>query len=408
MARVSIQEEDWANAVTYAEKGRALVKELEGDRGIQLEQCVCVPVSCAGLTHFRARASLETALGVALVPYFSPKHHPRATRLLNAVLTAQPSNAEARFARAQIFQTAGNWREARKHFQQILDQGGEEKEMVAAREEVAWCLVNEGSLEEGRDILEGVVELRDERKETSGKDDEPYARARAWWRLGRTEWMIGGECGSVSADRADAESKEHAEDWFMASIRALPTFAPAYTSLGICYTDATPPDEERAQKCFQKAFELDATEADAARRLATGYADDDEWALVRAIATRVMEGEGGVDGVAGGEVMNAKGRFAPKNGWAWKALGSTEMVRARSCLVDIVLPQLCQSRASLADRSPRRARGHVHLAFARRVIHQVRSAHCCLESFAESARTRPSELDGGVRHCGHSCPAWPV
>lgn len=84
-------------------------------------------------------------------------------------------------------------------------------------------------------------------------------------------------------------------------------------------------------KCFQKAFELDATEADAARLLAEGYADDDEWARVRTIAMRVMEGEGGVEGVAGGEVMNAKGRFAPKNGWAWKALGSTEMVSSELC-----------------------------------------------------------------------------
>jgi superkiller protein 3 len=125
---------------------------------------------------------------------------------------------------------------------------------------------------------------------------------------------------------ADAESKEHAQEWFMASVRALSTYAPAYSALGLCYQSASPPDEERALKCFRKAFELDATEADAARLLAIGYANDDEWAQVRLIANRVMEGEGGLDGVAGGEVMTAKGRFAPKNGWAWKALGATEMV----------------------------------------------------------------------------------
>lgn len=116
----------------------------------------------------------------------------------------------------------------------------------------------------------------------------------------------------------------------MASARALPSYAPAYSSLGTCYQEASPPDMERALKCYQKAFELDATEADAARLLAQGYADDDDWALVRGIATRVMEGEGGVEGVAGGKALNAKGRFAPKNGWAWKALGSTEMVSTLS------------------------------------------------------------------------------
>jgi superkiller protein 3 len=112
----------------------------------------------------------------------------------------------------------------------------------------------------------------------------------------------------------------------MASIRALPTYAPAYTSLGICYSSANPPDNDRAQRCFQKAFELDPTEADAAHRLAVAVANEDEWASVRTIAMRVMQGEGGVEGVAGGQVLNLQGRFAPKNGWAWKALGSTEMV----------------------------------------------------------------------------------
>jgi superkiller protein 3 len=162
---------------------------------------------------------------------------------------------------------------------------------------------------------------------------------------------------------ADDESRAHAEEWFMASIRAQSTYAPAFTSLGIAYESTTPPDHTRALKCFQKAFELDATEADAARRLAMGYADDDEWASVRTIAVRVMEGEGGVEGVAGGDAMNAKGRFAPRNGWAWKALGSTEMV---SCVLDPkisyandlqALQELRKSRFSISDRFTRRTRG---------------------------------------------------
>ena len=143
---------------------------------------------------FSAKLSLDTALAVALVPYFAPKHHTQATRLLKGVLDAEPTNSEARFARAQISQEAGKWAEARKNFQYILDQGGEEKEMVAAKEELAWCFVNEGDLTKGRDLLEEVVEVRDRRaSELDGKEDEEaLARARAWWRLGQTEWRIGG------------------------------------------------------------------------------------------------------------------------------------------------------------------------------------------------------------------------
>ena len=141
---------------------------------------------------FSAQTSLDTALGIALVPYFPPKHHVRAGRLLSGVLDKEDTNSEARFAQAQILETSGKWSEARQHFQTILDQGGEEKMMVAAREELGWCLVSEGKLNEGRDILEEVVGSRDTRWEQTGNEDEALPRARAWWRLGKTEWSIGG------------------------------------------------------------------------------------------------------------------------------------------------------------------------------------------------------------------------
>ncbi|OXG33946.1 superkiller protein 3 [Cryptococcus neoformans Bt15] len=298
MARIALEDEDWSSAISFAERARKLLTGLEAERSITLSNI---------------RADLDTVLGVALVPHYPPKHHARAARILETVLKIHPTNNEARFARAQIYETAGQWSDARQHFEKIVQNGGSEKERLDSKEEVGWCLANEGKLEEGRDILEEVIEVRDTKTEKE-KEAEARERGRTWWRLGRTEWMIG-----------DEESKRHAEEWFMASIRAYPDFAASYTSLGVCYSFATPPDNERALKCFQRAFELDATEADAAYRLANGYADEDEWARVRTIAVRVMEGEGGLEGVAGGEVLNPKGRFAPQNGWAWKALGSSEM-----------------------------------------------------------------------------------
>ncbi|WVQ72893.1 hypothetical protein IAR50_002454 [Cryptococcus sp. DSM 104548] len=298
MARVALQDDDLPNAIAFAEKARKLVKEIESQRGITLPN---------------AQADLDTVLGVALVPYFPPKHHKRATRILETVLTTQPENTEARFSRAQVYQHAGDWTAAREQFQRVLDEAQDEKATITAKEEVGWCLVNEGQLEAGRDVLEEVVAVRDGKSERE-KEGEAKERGRAWYRLGQTEWKIG-----------DDEAKAHAEEWFMASIRANPAHAASYTALGTCYASASPPDHERALKCYQRAFELDATEAYAAHQLAKGYADEDEWAQVRLIAVRVMEGEGGLEGVVGGEALGTKARFAPQNGWAWKALGATEM-----------------------------------------------------------------------------------
>jgi len=81
---------------------------------------------------------------------------------------------------------------------------------------------------------------------------------------------------------------------------------------------ANPPDPNRASKCFQKAFELDATQTDAARRLAESFAEEREWDLVEVVARRTIEGEGGNE--------KATSKHLPVNSWAWKALGVVELV----------------------------------------------------------------------------------
>lgn len=123
--------------------------------------------------------------------------------------------------------------------------------------------------------------------------------------------------------------KEEAFKCFITSLKRSPSYAPAFTSLGIYYSDvASPPDPSRASKCFQKAFELDPREAEAGRRLALGFADEREWDLVEVVARRTIEGEGG--SVLGSETMPL--RYQPLNAWAWKALGVVELVRTSHAL----------------------------------------------------------------------------
>ena len=89
---------------------------------------------------------------------------------------------------------------------------------------------------------------------------------------------------------------------------------------------ASPPDPSRASKCFQKAFQLDPQETDAARRLAEGFAEEQEWDLVEVVARRTIDGEGGLE--AESETVTPT-RYRPLNAWAWKALGVVELVGLR-------------------------------------------------------------------------------
>lgn len=122
------------------------------------------------------------------------------------------------------------------------------------------------------------------------------------------------------------EQREEAYRCFITALKRSSTYAPAFTSLGIYYSEfVSPPDPIRASKCFQKAFELDSREAYAARKLAEGFAEDREWDLVEVVARRTIDGEGGLDaGLKDGST--AAGRYLPTNAWAWKAVGVVELV----------------------------------------------------------------------------------
>lgn len=242
--------------------------------------------------------------------------------------------------RAQIFQSEHQYEKAYNEFQTIIDleSKGRTEDMaisqpeLQAREEAGWCQIKQGDLEKGKLMINEVVEVL---QKTEAKDLD---LARCLWRIGVADWELGGESSlglymvtvEFLANRPRMHSVEHRdqahENW-VAALRHHPTFASAFTSIGIWYLEhATPADPERASKCFQKAFELDATQADAARRLAEGCASETEWALVDVVAKRVMAGEGGIDGgLSGKESGSTQQKFLPTNAWAWKAAGAVQM-----------------------------------------------------------------------------------
>ena len=255
--------------------------------------------------------SLNVNLSTALVHLFPPKHHLRAFGIIQNILAEDRKNIKALLAGGYVHQYARRWRDAIEHFRLVTDNTPLDSPLgLEATEELGWSTVQRGTPDEGANLLRSVLDTLET------KDGMEHEKARCWWRLGKTLWK-----------EDDAEAQTESYKLWITSLKRSTTFAPAFTSLGIYYSDyATPRDTNRASKCFQKAFELDAREAEAARRLAEGFADEREWDLVEIVARRTIEGEGGLEGGDSG-ISKATIRFLPTNAWAWKAVGVVELVR---------------------------------------------------------------------------------
>ncbi|KAI0700930.1 TPR-like protein [Cytidiella melzeri] len=295
-AQIYQDEEDLENAVRVAENGLELLLREEQNRAIKLPQ---------------VRLGLNVILGTALVHLFPPKHHTRALRIIDEVLSDDSENVKCLMGRAFIQQHAKRWEDARSLFSRVNKLLPDDvHEGLRAREEAAWCHAQTQDPDGGAQELREVITILDLQE---GREID---KARCWWRLGKCQWEIG-----------DTASRENAFKSFITSLKRFSTFAPAFTSLGLYYSEVcSPPDPTRASKCFQKAFELDPREAEAARRLAEGFAEEREWDLVEVVARRTIEGEGGLDG---GLDSAATSRFQPLNAWAWKAVGIVELTRHR-------------------------------------------------------------------------------
>ncbi|KAF7375997.1 Antiviral protein [Mycena sanguinolenta] len=293
VAGVYLHECDYQNSLVVAENGLALVARAETDRGKLFPN---------------TRLGFKVVLATSLVHLFPPKHHVRALSVLEEVLLVAPDNTACLMGRAYVLQHEKRWDDAAELFSRVSDLLPEDLELgIRAKEEHAWCQSQAGEVEVGiqglEDTLAVLMELED------AKDD----CARCLWRIGKSYWDMGDE------------KCEEAYRYFIQSLKSNPSYAPAFTSLGIYYAEfVTPRDPTRASKCFQKAFELDAREGDAARRLADGFADEREWDLVEVVARRTIEGEGGLDA---GLKSDGAGRFLPNNAWAWKAVGVVELAR---------------------------------------------------------------------------------
>ncbi|KAK7206873.1 hypothetical protein BZA70DRAFT_117069 [Myxozyma melibiosi] len=249
---------EYENAVELSISGLKVLQKVVKDFSRNLKKC---------------RDAISVTLGTAYIYYQAPRHFDEALHIFDEILSDMPDHSQALIGKALIFEEQCQVTEARDILQSILDK---DPKNVVALSEISWCKILLGQHEEGRAGLEKCLSLL-----TRDDPSSENMKAKIWWRIGKSMWD---ERSDLRSDRSRSYNA------FVTSLKFNPNYAPSYTSLGVFFADIAG-ETERAGKCFHKAFELDATEAEAAKRLTETFANERDWELVEVIASRFAEAE---------------------------------------------------------------------------------------------------------------------
>ncbi|SLM37046.1 Tetratricopeptide-like helical domain [Lasallia pustulata] len=255
----------------------------------------------SGLALEHSLDAVNISLATALVQYQSPRHHPEARALFDDILRRKPTNTSALVGVGLILEDEMDYTGAIDFLSRAL-RGTTDPKVKA---EAAWCKALNGDYQTGVEELQGCLPAL---KESDMRTRD--LKSQTLYRIGECIW-------NLDASTTARKDRKGAYEWYLSSLQANMNYAPAYTSLGIYYADYAR-DKKRARKCFQKAFELSASEVEAAERLAKAFADQGEWDLVEAVAQRVVES---------GKVKPAPGSKRKGISWPYAALGVVQLNR---------------------------------------------------------------------------------
>ncbi|EGG05699.1 uncharacterized protein MELLADRAFT_87842 [Melampsora larici-populina 98AG31] len=312
---------DWSTVKLIAENCISKTKELERLLGKRLT---------------KATKKLECYLAIALTYLDAPRYHLQATRLIDKLLDKEPNHGPILMAQASILKSSQRWLEAILSFTQALKSWTDlpPLDRLEAKSDKAWCLVELERTEEAAEQFDNIIHELTELIEADPEQESIHQDlAQNWYRLARCKWAMYHTEDKEKAEEMDEMKKttlkKEAYNCFIKSVKVDTAFAPSFTYLGLYYSEEG--DYGRASKCFQKAFELDATESVAAFRLATEFAESREWDLVEVVAKRLINGgvETGSDYQAGEGHNPLQLASYQQHSWAWNAIGSVELSRGK-------------------------------------------------------------------------------
>lgn len=227
------------------------------------------------------RASVVLRLILAK-SYSRSKKKVTAIEVYSQILKDDPKNIEAMKGLGEIYVDQKEYNEAEKWFHAMLSIDNQSDE---AKLQLGLIQFQLGNKEASKDAFKDAVQL----------NDQNYL-AHHW--LGRMYWDIGGEF---------RKDKAYAQTQFLLSAKLQPSFAPNFGYLGHFYKQVEN-DTEKAKRCYQKGFSLDALNQDCGVALSDLYLENKQHALAVSLYR---------------EVTSKSNRAA----WAWHRLAIHQLAK---------------------------------------------------------------------------------
>ncbi|KAJ9611692.1 Superkiller protein 3 [Cladophialophora chaetospira] len=287
MALVYLHLKEWSSTVDTARKAKKLHAEAQQRYAIDLQNSI---------------DGVDLILAKSLITYQSPRNHPEAKELFQGVLNRKPKLTPALLGIGLIYEEDEDYSEAVKFFIQAAER---DPANIRIKLELAWCRAHSGQLQQGLDELEGVLSTIEWEK---AANQDLVMKSVTLFRIAYCYWEL-------NSSHSARKNKSGPYQYLISSVKANPSYAPAYTLLGVYFQDYAR-NKARARVALQKAFELSTSELEAAHRLARAFADSSEWDLVELVATRVVNS---------GKARPAPGSKKKAHSWPYAALGVVQM-----------------------------------------------------------------------------------
>ncbi|KAF2399884.1 putative antiviral protein [Trichodelitschia bisporula] len=256
----------------------------------------------SGLALQNSFDAMNETLATALISYQAPRYHSEAKDIFEEILRRKSLFTPAMIGIGYILEEDDQFSKAIEYFTEVLKRDPNNDRIGV---ELAWCKALNGEMETG------LRELQSRLENLTGEQQRiRELRSLTLYRIGRCQW-------DLNTSKASRKDRKGPYAMFMASIKANVSFAPAYTMLGFYYLEYAV-DKRRARQCFQKAFELSASEIEAAERLARSFADQGDWDVVETIAQRV---------IGSGKTRPPPGSKKKGQSWPHSALGVVQINR---------------------------------------------------------------------------------